>query len=175
MFLNPKCTVGLKFIFWKFWRQVGLPFLGSHKGDKGADTNVSVLLALYLTGTSNRLGIILRPPKERVKIKDLDYIKFTDENMYNAFSIVSWDHILIEPDKNDMMEQFNMQYGSLLEQLIVRQTRFVKSRVLPLWHDAEVKKEMKVYDELKLQKDWCGYQIERKLVTSMICRKEKLP
>ena len=85
--------------------------------------------------------------------------------MYNAFSIVSWDHILIEPDENDMMEQFNMQYGSLLEQLIVRQTRFVKSRVLPLWHDAEVKKEMKVYDELKLQKDWCGYQIERKLVT----------
>ena len=60
----------------------------------------------------------MKPPKVRIKIKDLDYIKFTGENMYNTFSIVSWDHVLIEPGANDMLEQFNMHYGSLLEQNI---------------------------------------------------------
>ena len=56
-----------------------------------------------------------------------------------------------------------MQYGSLLEQLKVKKTRFVKSRILPPWLDEEVRNEMKVCDELKSQKYWSGYQIKRKI------------
>ena len=128
----------------------------------------------YLTCTSKKLGNVLKPPKERIKIECLDYTKFTDENVYNVFRDVSWDRILIEPDANDMLEQFNVQYGSLIGRLIVKKTRFVKSRVLPPWLDEEVRAEMKVRDELKLQEDWSGYRIKRNLVTNMIRRKKKL-
>ena len=73
-----------------------------------------------------------------------------------------------------MLEQFDEQYRSLLQRLIVKKMRFVKSRARPPLLDEEVRNEMKVHDELKLQKDWSGYQIKRYLVTKMIRRKKKL-
>ena len=75
---------------------------------------------------------------------------------------------------NDMLEKFNVKYSSPLEQLIVKKTRIVKSKILPPWLDEEVRNEMKVRYELKLQKDWSGYRITRNLVTNMISRKKKL-
>ena len=104
----------------------------------------------------------------------MDYTEFTEENVNEVFRDVSLGHILIELDANDMLEKFNVQYGSLLEQLIVKKTRFVKPRILPPWLDKEVRNEMKVRDELKSQKNWSGYRIKRNLVTNMIRRKKKL-
>ena len=116
----------------------------------------------------------LETNKERIKIECFDYTEFTEENVNNVFRDVSLGHILIELDANDMLEKFNVQYGSLLEQLIVKKTRFVKPRILPPWLDKEVRNEMKVRDELKSQKNWSGYRIKRNLVTNMIRRKKNL-
>ena len=52
----------------------------------------------YLTCTSKKLGNLLKPLKERIKIECLDYTQFTDEIIYNVFCDVGFDHILIEPD-----------------------------------------------------------------------------
>ena len=116
----------------------------------------------------------LETNKERIKIECFDYTEFTEENVNNVFRDVSLGHFLIELDANDMLEKFNVQYGSLLEQLIVKKTRFVKPRILPPWLDKEVRNEMKVRDELKSQKNWSGYRIKRNLVTNMIRRKKNL-
>ena len=116
----------------------------------------------------------LETNKERIKIECFDYTEFTEENVNNIFHDVSLAHTLIELDANDMLEKFNVQYGSLLEQLIVKKTRFVKPRILPPWLDKEVRNEMKVRDELKSQKNWSGYRIKRNLVTNMIRRKKNL-
>ena len=116
----------------------------------------------------------LETNKERIKIVCFDYTEFTEKNVNNVFRDVGWDHILIELDANDMLEKFNVQYGSLLEQLIVKKTRFVKPRILPPWLDKEVRNEMKVRDELKSQKYWSGYRIKQNLVTNMIRRKKNL-
>ena len=48
----------------------------------------------------------MKPPKERIIIECLDYTKFTDENVYNVFRDLGWDHIFIETDAKDMLEQF---------------------------------------------------------------------
>ena len=72
-----------------------------------------------------------------------------------------------------MIENFNQQFCSLIDRLVMIRSRFVKSEILPEWFDKEVQSEIKIRSSLKKQGQWDRYKTQRNYVTNLIKRKKK--
>ena len=72
-----------------------------------------------------------------------------------------------------MIENFNQQFCSLIDRLVMIRSRFVKSEILPEWFDKEVQSEIKIRESLKKQGQWDRYKTQRNYVTNLIKRKKR--
>ena len=112
-------------------------------------------------------------PKSRKRISFVDYSKFTPENVNIIFSGVQWRHLLYSSTSDQMIENFNQQFCSLIDRLVMIRSRFVKSEILPEWFDKEVQSEIKIRENLKKQGQWDRYKTQRNYVTNLIKRKKR--
>ena len=125
----------------------------------------------YMISATRKLGV--KKSSMRNKITFNDYSKFTDQAIECLFSNVNWHNLLNHTDINDMFEEFNNIFTSLILKMVKKKTRYVKSKSVPDWFDHEVRGHAKERDKLKQTGDWIRYKKQRNFVTNLIKRKKK--
>ena len=126
----------------------------------------------YLIFVTRKMGV--KKSKIRTKVFFNDYSQLTESNISAIFRTFDWQQVLSLSSVDEMLNCFYKNYVFILNSLVVRKSRFVKSCALPAWLDDEVRAEMKIRDGLKHNKEWVAYRRKRNFVTNLIRRKKKL-
>ena len=125
----------------------------------------------YLTYVVRKIGV--PPHSGKNKIQFVDYSGLCHSRLNELFRNENWDTVRYSKNVHQMMENFNEIFLSKVNSCVKRREKFVRSNVLPIWFDDELRENIKKRDSLKKNSDWDSYRKQRNYVTNLVNKKKR--
>ncbi|XP_067949404.1 uncharacterized protein [Watersipora subatra] len=120
-----------------------------------------------------KLRVASQTTKRRTKITYYDWKNLSTQSFQRDINFASWREVYEANSSELMLDKINTKLQSIVDSHLKLKTRYVKSKVLPVWLDHEVQQSIQRWNFLKKAQRWAEYKHQRNFLTNLEQKKKK--